>query len=73
MPAIANVCECVQAFEAWFKMVKDHDNFFRRAYDKKLTCMGLASVAALPPDTLPQSIAASFPLVCSHRALRFGC
>ena len=61
----------LQAFEAWFKMLQSSDAHFRRIYDKKLSCMGLVSIVALPPDALPPALVTSLPLVrssdsCSH-------
>jgi hypothetical protein len=65
----------VQAFEAWFRMLQDPEQFFRRAYDKKLTCLGLIAIVSLPLEALPKALAASFPLVRCLRAhaVRWPC
>ena len=53
----------VQVFEIWYKMLQDPDKFFRRAYDKKLSCTGLVCLLGAPAETLPSALKSSLPLV----------
>ena len=44
-------------------MLQERDKFFRRAYDKKLSAVGLATLLALPASALPAVVASSLPTV----------
>lgn len=54
----------MQVFEIWYKMLQEPEKYFRRAYDKKLTCTGLLCLLGLPMESLPASLSSSLPLVC---------
>lgn len=47
----------------WFKLLQQGDKTFRRAYDKKLGCVGLVSVLQVAPENLPPAVSQSLPMV----------
>lgn len=53
----------MQVFEIWYKMLQDPEKFFRRAYDKKLSCTGLVCLLGVSADALPPTLTQSLPLV----------
>jgi hypothetical protein len=68
-----SACELImQVFEIWYKMLQDPEKFFRRAYDKKLTCTGLLCLLGLPMESLPASLSSSLPLVSINRQLEIA-
>lgn len=50
-------------FQRWFQMLQDDNRFFRRMYDKKLSCIGLSALLPLHEAALPAGVQQALPQI----------